>query len=267
MNILEKIIKTKWEEVEKQKSLYPVKLLEQSVHYAAPTLSMKKYLVEKGKSGIIAEFKRKSPSRGDINPYAKVEEVSIGYMQAGCSGLSILTDHQYFGGSNQDLQTARQCNFCPILRKDFVVDEYQIVEARSSGADLILLIAEALEDTDVLRLAKFAKELQLEVLLEMHGEEQMSKLNDYIDIVGINNRNLKTFEVNVDTSLRLINAIPESFTKISESGISAPETIVQLKSAGFDGFLIGENFMRTAEPGRSCMQFIQRIHNLEKSAS
>lgn len=264
MNRLEQIISTKRQEVSERKSLYPAKLLEQSVHFLAPTLSMKKYLLDKGKSGIIAEFKRRSPSRGEINPYATVEEVSIGYMQAGCSGLSILTDKTYFGGSNQDLETARAFNFCPILRKDFIIDEYQIIEARSIGADLILLIGEVLENVEVTRLAKFAHSLGLEVLLEMHDKDQLIKLNECIDLVGVNNRDLKTFEVNIETSLELVDLIPNGFTKISESGISTPESIIRLKSAGFDGFLIGENFMRTSDPGKTCMHFIQRINNLEK---
>ncbi len=264
LNRLEQIIATKQREVSERKSLYPAKLLEQSVHFPAPTLSMKKYLLDKGKSGIIAEFKRRSPSRGDINPYAKVEEVSISYMQAGCSGLSVLTDKTYFGGSNKDLEIARAFNFCPILRKDFIIDEYQIVEARSIGADVILLIAEVLDNAEVTRLAKFAHSLGLEVLLEMHHKDQLHKLNEDIDLVGVNNRDLKTFDVNIKTSLELVGLIPDGFTKISESGISTPQSIVKLKSAGFDGFLIGENFMRTSDPGKTCLHFIQRINNLEK---
>lgn len=264
MDILTLITHNKRKEVAEKKELYPSKLLEKSLHFNAPIVSMKKYLQRDDKTGIIAEFKRKSPSKDMINAYAKVEEVTIGYMQAGCSGLSVLTDKQFFGGSNKDLETARDYNFCPILRKDFIIDEYQIIEARSIGADTILLIAEILKKEEVEALAKFAKSLGLEVLMEVHAEEQFSKLNPYIDIVGVNNRDLKTFKVSIKNSLELIKMIPDDFTKISESGISNPESILELRKAGFDGFLIGEAFMKTSDPALACREFIQEIELLEK---
>jgi indole-3-glycerol phosphate synthase len=215
------------------------------------------------KSGIIAEFKRKSPSKGMINGSASVEQVSIGYMQAGASALSILTDKEYFGGSNEDLKVVRKYNFCPILRKDFVVDEYQIIEAKSIGADCVLLIAAALDPGKLKFLAAFAKSLGLEVLLEVHDGEELDRcLNDHVDLVGINNRNLKTFEVSLDTSLNLINKIPSNFVKISESGISDPNTMIELKKAGFDGFLIGENFMKSARPEQAAYNFIKEYRKL-----
>jgi indole-3-glycerol phosphate synthase len=263
MNILEKIIAAKKSEVEEKKALVPAKLLEQSIHFDAPVLSMKKYITRPDKSGIISEFKRKSPSKGLINPYAKVEEVTVEYMQAGSSGLSVLTDNTFFGGSNEDLLKAREFNFCPILRKDFIISEYQIIEARSIGADVILLIAECLEKEPMESLAKFAKSLGLEVLMELHSQAELSKVNRYVDIVGINNRDLTTFEVNLENSIRISDQIPNDFVRISESGISDPETIVELKKAGFHGFLIGENFMKTADPGKTCMHFIQEIKKLE----
>lgn len=263
MNILEKIIADKYKEVEEKSSILPVKLLERSAYFEGKVVSMKKYVTNPDKSGIIAEFKRKSPSKGMINASASVEQVSIGYMQAGASALSILTDKEYFGGTNEDLKIARKFNFCPILRKDFVVDEYQIVEAKSIGADCILLIAAALEPEKLKSLAAFAKSLGLEVLLEVHdGEELEKSLNENVNLVGVNNRNLKTFEVSLDTSLSLVNRIPSNFVKISESGISDPNTLIELKKAGFDGFLIGENFMKSARPEQAAYNFIKEYQKL-----
>jgi indole-3-glycerol phosphate synthase len=263
MNILDQIIANKFLEVAERKSLVPVKLLEQSIFFDSKVVSMKKYVTNPEKTGIIAEFKRKSPSKGMINSASKVETVSIGYMQAGASALSILTDSNYFGGSSEDLKSARHYNFCPILRKDFVVDEYQIVEAKSTGADCILLIAAALEPEKLKSLAYFAKSLGLEVLMEVHdGEELDRSLCDALDIVGINNRNLKTFEVSLQTSLDLVNRIPSDFLKISESGISDPATLIQLRAVGFDGFLIGENFMKSARPEQAAYNFIKEYKKL-----
>ncbi|WP_268036471.1 indole-3-glycerol phosphate synthase TrpC [Algoriphagus sp. PAP.12] len=264
MNILDKIIADKYKEVADKKSLIPVKLLEKSIYFDGKVVSMKKYVTHPDKSGIISEFKRKSPSKGVINGGASVETVSIGYMQAGASALSVLTDQTYFGGSNDDLKIARKFNFCPILRKDFVVDEYQIIEAKSIGADCILLIAAALEPAKLKSLAYFAKSLGMEVLLEVHdGEELEISINDGVDLIGVNNRNLKTFEVSIETSLSLVDEIPDSFVKISESGISDPKTMVELKKAGFDGFLIGENFMKSARPEQAAYTFIKEFKKLQ----
>ncbi|MFT5384069.1 MAG: indole-3-glycerol phosphate synthase [Saprospiraceae bacterium] len=263
MTILGKIIAHKKEEVANRKKLYPINLLEQSTYFETPVVSMKKYLLREDKSGIIAEFKRRSPSKGDINPYATVESVSIGYMQAGASGLSILTDEKFFGGKSEDLTIARKYNFCPILRKDFVIDEYQLIEARSIGADTVLLIAECLEKEQLKQLANTARSLGLEVLMEVHSIGQLSKLCEEVTIVGVNNRNLETFEVSIQTSLELAEAIPSGFTKISESGISDPKTIIKLQEAGYDGFLIGEAFMKTADPARACLNFIQELEVLK----
>ena len=262
MTILDKIVQHKKQIVLDRKALYPSKLLEKSIYFNTPAVSLKKYLQRPDKSGIIAEFKRHSPSKGDINPYAKVEEVSIGYMQAGASALSILTDQKFFKGKNEDLIEARKFNFCPILRKDFIIDEYQIIEAKSIGADAILLIAECLDNQQVINLSKTAKSLGLEVLLEIHSESQLQKLTPDIDIVGVNNRNLDTFKVSIKTSLDLFPKIPAEFLKISESGISNPHTIVELKALGFQGFLIGETFMKTANPDKACRQFIQEVRTM-----
>lgn len=263
MNILDKIIAQKHVEVAEKKSLVPAKMLEKSIFFDGQVVSMKKYVCDSEKSGIISEFKRKSPSKGLINGSASVEGVSIGYMQAGASALSILTDTDFFGGSNADLKEARKFNFCPILRKDFVVDEYQIIEAKSIGADCILLIAAALEPARLKELAAFAKSLGLEILMEVHdGEELERSLCDELDLVGVNNRNLKTFDVSLQTSLHLVDKIPSDFVKISESGISDPATLITLKKAGFDGFLIGENFMKSIRPEQAAYNFIKEYKKL-----
>lgn len=263
MNIIDKIIAQKHIEVAEKSSLVPVKLLEKSIFFEGKVVSMKRYVTDAEKSGIISEFKRQSPSKGIINGAAQVETVSIGYMQAGASALSILTDKDFFGGSNEDLKSARKFNFCPILRKDFVIDEYQILEAKSIGADCILLIAAALEPAKLKSLAAFARSLGLEVLMEVHDREELERsLCDELDLVGVNNRNLKTFDVSLDTSLELVEKIPSSFVKISESGISKPETLVTLKKAGFDGFLIGENFMKSSRPEQAAYNFIKEYKKL-----
>lgn len=263
MNILDEIIAQKHIEVTERMSLVPVKLLEKSVFFEGKVVSMKKYVTDVEKTGIITEFKRKSPSKGVINGSATVEAVSIGYMQAGASALSILTDTDFFGGSNADLKEARKFNFCPILRKDFIVDEYQLLEAKSIGADCILLIAAALEPSKLKQLAAFAKNLGLEVLMEVHdGEELDRSLCEDLDLIGVNNRNLKTFEVSLQTSLELVDKIPSDFIKISESGISDPSTLITLKKAGFDGFLIGENFMKSSRPEQAAYNFIKDYKKL-----
>src|SRR3990170_4153020 len=220
MNILEEIIEHKRKEVFERKELYPVKFLEQSIFFGSQPVSLKKYIQREDKSGIIAEIKRKSPSKGIINPYVAVERTSIGYMQAGASALSILTDKNFFGGSNEDLTTARKYNFCPILRKDFTIDEYQIVEAKSIGADAILLIAAALEPSKLKSLADFAHTFGLEVLLEVHNEEELEgSLDAGADLIGVNNRDLKTFQLSIEVSKRLADLIPSTVVKVSESGI------------------------------------------------
>ncbi|MCH7398211.1 indole-3-glycerol phosphate synthase TrpC [Belliella sp. DSM 107340] len=263
MNILDKIIAFKKTEVAERSSIVPVKLLEKSIYFESAVVSMKDYICDPEKTGIIAEFKRKSPSKGDINPSASVETTSIGYMQAGASALSILTDQEFFGGKNEDLVTARKFNFCPLLRKDFIIDEYQIIEAKSIGADCILLIAAALEPARLKELAKFAKSLGLEVLMEVHdGDELASSVNEFLDLVGVNNRSLKTFDVSLQTSYDLVDRIPNEFVKISESGISRPDTLVSLKQAGFEGFLIGENFMKSSRPHQAAYNFMNEYREL-----
>jgi len=263
-NIIQKIVDYKQKEVAANKERYPTKLLEETIYFQTPTVSLSDYLLRKDKSGIIAEFKRKSPSKGDINPYASIEEVTIGYMQAGASALSVLTDTHFFGGKNADLTQARKYNFCPILRKDFIIDEYQIIEAKSIGADAILLIAACLEKKQLDTLAQFAKSLGLEVLIELHGVDELSKLSAHADVVGVNNRDLKTFQVSIEHSIELFPKLPKDMVKISESGINDPNAVVQLRRAGFQGFLIGEYFMKNDHPEHKCREFIQRIQRMEE---
>ena len=263
MNILDEIVANKRKEVEERKSLYPVKLLEKSIHFPAPVISLKKYLLREDKSGIIAEIKRKSPSKGIINKYVSVERTSIGYMMAGASALSVLTDEKYFNGSSQDLMTARKYNFCPILRKDFIVDEYQVIESKSIGADAILLIAAVLTPDEMKKLAALATSLNLEILIEVHSREEIdSHIDGSQALVGINNRDLKTFKVDFNTSIELGSKLPGETVKVAESGISDPEVIVRLRDHGFNGFLIGEYFMSHSRPEKACDDFIHNLNRL-----
>ncbi|RQO29818.1 indole-3-glycerol phosphate synthase TrpC [Taibaiella sp. KBW10] len=262
MSILEKIVATKQAEVAERKALYPMLLLERSVYFDAPAVSLKEYVLRADKSGIIAEFKRRSPSHGAINEYASIEKVSIGYMQAGASALSVLTDKIYFGSQHHDLETARNYNFCPILRKEFIIDEYQIIEARAQGADAILLIAAILSKHQINAFTRMAHALGMEVLLEVHEKEELQQMNTEVDLIGVNNRNLKTLETNCAHSIELLRYIPEGMVKVSESGIDSPETAWKLKKAGFEGLLIGEQFMRSAAPEKACADFVKQLNVL-----
>ena len=259
MNILDKIVAEKQKEVELKKSISPVKTLEHSIYFKMPCVSMKNAITDPKKSGIIAEFKRQSPSKGVINDKVDVEQVTTGYAEAGASALSVLTDFRFFGGENADLLAARKVNSIPILRKDFIISEYQIIEAKSTGADTILLIAAILDKKRVKTYAELAHNLGLQVLLEIHNKQELDVLCDTVDLAGVNNRNLKTFIVNIQTSIDLADKIPDEFIKISESGISEPENIIELKKYGFQGFLMGENFMKTQNPAKACSDFIAKL--------
>ncbi|WP_303311099.1 indole-3-glycerol phosphate synthase TrpC [Hymenobacter sp. BT730] len=265
MTILDKIIVHKRQEVASRQGLVPAKLLEQSLYMNAQPLSLRRYLLRDDLSGIIAEFKRKSPSKGVINAHAPVERTTLGYMQAGASALSILTDTEFFGGKNEDLTTARRYNFCPILRKDFVVDEYQILEAKSIGADAVLLIAAVLTPEEVLRMGRFAKSLGLEVLLEIHNAEELDRTlhPDAVSLVGVNNRNLHDFSVSLDTSGELAQRIPSEFVKVTESGLTSAAEIEALRAVGYRGFLIGETFMRNSRPEKACAALVQQLRHTE----
>ncbi|MDR3712150.1 MAG: indole-3-glycerol phosphate synthase TrpC [Puia sp.] len=258
MNILDKIIAHKRLEVFGRKGALPVKELEKKPFFTRTTYSLREFLTDPSRTGIIAEFKRRSPSKGVINDTADVAEVTKAYATHGASCLSVLTDGSFFGGSTGDLEKAR-VNAIPILRKDFVIDEYQVVEARAMGADVILLIAACLTPVEVRRLAAFAKSLQLEVLLEIHNEEELGHICEDTSLIGVNNRDLKTFTVDVQRSVELSEKIPEGKIMISESGISQVDTIVRLKSSGFRGFLIGENFMKDKDPASAFEKFTGKL--------
>ncbi|HVM89295.1 MAG TPA: indole-3-glycerol phosphate synthase TrpC [Puia sp.] len=258
MNILETIIESKKSEVRSRKSEVGIADLEKSVFFDRETWSLKKSLLDNSHTGIIAEFKRKSPSKGMINAHADVVKITKAYTDYGASALSVLTDETYFGGTADDLVKAR-INRIPILRKDFIIDEYQIVEAKSMGADIILLIAACLSPRQVQNLAKFARSLQLEILLELHGENELEHVCDETDIVGINNRNLKTFQVDIDRSLRMAEKIPVEKLKVAESGINSVDNILLFKKNGFRGFLIGENFMKEEDPAVAFASFVNKL--------
>ena len=258
MTILDKIIATKVLEVAARKALTPISVLEKSPGFTRTCLSLKQSLLS-SESGIISEFKRKSPSLGWIHEDADAVDIAAGYSAAGASGISILTDLEYFGGTPMDLMAARSFVACPILRKDFIIDEYQLYEAKAMGADVILLIAAALTVSQTLALATKAHELGLEVLLEVHNEEEIAHANEFVDMLGVNNRNLKTFEQSIQTSFDLADLIPEKFVKISESGISNVETVKELRKVGYKGFLMGENFMKEENPDEALARFIEEL--------
>ena len=261
MTILDKIIAFKKKEIAKIKAEVPLKKLVESPSFARQTISLKQSLLEVGSTGIIAEYKRQSPSKGIINDKATIAEVTNGYLDANVSAQSILTDTSFFGGTMADLMEARVINQKkPILRKDFIIDGFQIVEAKAIGADVILLIASCLTSEEIKNYGNLARDLDMEVLYEVHSQLDLDKINDLDNkIIGINNRDLNTFEVNLDHSIKLANQIPNSSIKVSESGISDPRIITGLKEYGFQGFLIGENFMKNENPGESCQDFISQI--------
>ena len=259
MNILDKIIFDKRNEVALKKSIIPISQLENSALFGCRTISLSKIL-RNSNSGIIAEHKRRSPSKAEINYSFSVEEVAKGYLNAGVCGISVLTDGKYFGGSLDDLLLARASVSIPLLRKEFIIDEYQILEAKAHGADIILLIAAVLTREEIKNLSEFAQSLGLEVLLEVHNLEELQKsIMPTLDMIGVNNRNLKTFEVSLDFSKELASEIPDEFVKVSESGISSIEAINELKTYGYKGFLIGENFMKTDNPGKAASDFIKQL--------
>jgi len=261
MTILDKIIAFKKKEIAKIKAEVPVKKLVESPSFGRTVFSLKKSLLEVGSTGIIAEFKRQSPSKGIINDKATIADVTNGYLDANIAAQSILTDTSFFGGTMADLMEARIINQQkPILRKDFIVDGFQIVEAKAIGADVILLIASCLTSEELKNYGNLATDLGMEVLYEVHSQQDLDKINDLDNkIIGINNRNLKTFAVDLDNSIKLADQIPDTSVKISESGISDPRIIMGLKEYGFQGFLIGENFMKEENPGEACQNFINHI--------
>ncbi|MEM1258516.1 MAG: indole-3-glycerol phosphate synthase TrpC [Bacteroidota bacterium] len=259
MNILEKIVADKRKEVQLKSSLLPVSQFEKSVLFERKGHSLVSAL-RGSETGIIAEHKRRSPSKQTINQKSNVAQVAKGYQEAGVCGMSILTDITYFGGSLEDLLLARASVGMPLLRKEFIIDEYQILEAKAHGADVILLIAGVLTRKEIKMFSELAKSLGMEILLEVHNKEELEKaLMPSLDLLGVNNRNLKTFEVSLETSKELSGQIPDDFVKVSESGISSIRAIKELKQYGYQGFLIGENFMKTNNPGASASAFIKEL--------
>lgn len=263
MNILDKIIEAKKIEVAQRKTVRPIHQLERETFFSHKTLSLRDYLLREDKTGIIAEFKRKSPSKGIINDLASVTSVTKAYAAHGASGISVLTDQYFFGGTLDDLQAAT-INNVPLLRKDFIIDEYQLVESKAFGAEVILLIAACLTPTEVKRLSATARDLGLNVLLEIHNEEELGHIVPTVDVVGVNNRDLKTFITDINRSVTLSSLIPKDVIKISESGIDDIASIQLLKQYGFHGFLVGEKFMKEKDPGLAFENFVSALDNANK---
>ena len=258
MNILETIIAKKKLEVAGKKHNKSISELEDGPFFKNETLSFKDFLLRDDRTGIIAEFKRRSPSKGVINSTATVADVTSAYAKYGASGISILTDEEFFGGSLNDLLEAT-INEVPLLRKDFIIDEYQLIESKAFGAEVILLIAACLTKEQVKSLANAAKRIGLNVLLEIHNEEELEHICDDVDVVGINNRDLKTFKVDINRSVELSAKIPSDKVKISESGIDTVSNINLLRQHGFNGFLIGEKFMKNRDPGKAFQDFTEEL--------
>ncbi|MBE9584724.1 indole-3-glycerol phosphate synthase TrpC [Mucilaginibacter sp. JRF] len=260
MTILDKIVANKRKEVANAKTRVSYTKLEEAEHFSRETYSFREFLLAPDRTGIIAEFKRRSPSKGIINDKVTVKQVTTAYAAAGASALSVLTDKQFFMGQKVDVKKARAYNNIPILRKDFMIDEYQVIEAKAMGADVILLIAAILTPAEIDKLATLAKSLGLNVLLEVHNLEELERsIHPQLDAIGVNNRNLADFTVSVDTSFQLAKHIPDEFLKVSESAISNTEVIKELKQAGFSGFLIGENFMKEEDPGAAIREFVKGL--------
>ncbi len=259
ITILDEIIDHKRQELIQRKKETPVSRLEKCPFFSRTPISLKASLNSEKASGIIAEYKRMSPSAGWINQNADPVDITRGYIKAGASALSVLTDRKYFAGKRDDLIRVRETNESPILRKEFMIDEYQVVEAKAIGADAILLIASVLDNTRIMELSKLAHSLGMEVLMEVHEAAELAYLNDWIDIVGVNNRDLKKMETDVQTSVDMAGLIPDRYLKISESGINNPETVKKLKKLGYKGFLVGEYFMQQDDPIKSCSGFIKKI--------
>lgn len=261
MTILDNIVAQKKIEVAAAKQAISRAELETGALFSRKPLSLSDFLLDETRSGIIAEYKRQSPSKGIINANATVSEVTQGYAAAGASALSVLTDSTFFGGHADDLLEARRLNTLPILRKDFIIDAYQLYEAKAWGADVVLLIAAILTPEQIADFGRQAKDMGLSVLLEVHNEAELQRsLCDMVDAVGVNNRNLSDFTVDIQTSFRLSAQIPDRFLKVSESAIDNPHVIVALREAGFRGFLIGENFMKTDKPGEAMKAFVGEVN-------
>jgi indole-3-glycerol phosphate synthase len=262
MNILDTIIEKKKIDLEERKRAKDISELKKMPLFLKETISFKDFLLNPQKTGIIAEFKRRSPSKGIINNVSNVEDVTSEYVKYGASAISILTDEEFFGGTLDDLLKVSGSKV-PVLRKDFIIDEYQIVESKAFGADIILLIAACLTKKDVKKFASDAKNIGLNVLLEIHNESELQHICEEVDVVGINNRDLKSFKVDLQHSIALCKKIPSDKIKISESGIDDVKTILHLKENGFSGFLMGEKFMKEKDPGQAFRDFVKELNGIE----
>lgn len=258
MNILQHIVNDIQKDLVLKKQIVPIDRLESSPLFERQTNSLRQRVVET--EGIIAEHKRRSPSKQNINFGLRLADVAQGYASAGVAGMSVLTNNQYFGGSIEDLLLARQACELPLLRKEFIVDEYQVLEAKANGADAILLIAACLERPDIQILSALAQQLGMEVLLEVHNADELEKsIMPSIDMIGVNNRDLTSFSVSLETSKSLVDQIPTEFVKLSESGLTSAESVFELRDCGYQGFLMGEYFMKTDDPGVSAQNFIKSL--------
>jgi indole-3-glycerol phosphate synthase len=261
MSILERFRANKERELEERKKLVPIEKLRRSIHFETGTVSLLHFLQREDKSGVIAEFKRASPSSGELNAHAEPGMTSLRYMQGGAAALSVLTDGPFFNGSLEDLQEARRFNYCPVLRKDLIIDPYQLYEARSYGADAVLLIDRALEPEQSKDLADQARELDLEVLFELDDIDGAERIPEAATLVGINNRDLATGTVDTEKAEKLLPQLNTRKPLVVESGIEDPETVARLRREGFTGFLIGSAFMRQPRPGDACRTFIRELEN------
>lgn len=260
-NILDKIIANKKREIANQKKQYTIDDLLKKIEKRGKTNSgLFKKSLQTSPTGIIAEFKRRSPSKDWLFEKARIENIVPAYSKSGASAISVLTDFDFFGGTLFDLSLASGLTNIPLLRKDFMVDEYQFYQAAANGASAILLIASALSVEDTKQFAAKAKDLGLDVLLEIHNEAELSYINEYVDVVGINNRDLTSFITDIQISFDLADKIPSEFVKISESGISSPQAVLDLREAGYRGFLMGETFMKTDDPGKALSDFIKELN-------
>jgi indole-3-glycerol phosphate synthase len=260
MDILDAICRSKRLEISRQKDATPLSDLKNSLNNTSRKKVSFKQTLSGSETGIIAEFKRKSPSKGWINQEADATHIVRSYEEAGAAAISCLTDEPFFGGSFTDFEKAREViNRIPLLRKDFILDEYQLFQSKLMGADVILLIAACLTAEEIVRFTAIAHALDMEVLLEIHDESELASICPDVDVIGVNNRNLKTFVTDIRHTIELASRIPKQFLKISESGLSRPETVIELRQAGFRGFLMGENFMKTTDPGESLREFIRML--------
>lgn len=258
-DVLHNIIADKKKEVDYHKSVVSIKALENELKKYDKDIKSLVDALQKSESGIIAEFKRRSPSKGWINESASAKEIVPIYENSGATAISILTDEKYFGGLLDDLKIGSSLVNVPVLRKDFIIDEYQIIQARLFGASAILLIAAALTKDEVNRLTRFAIDLGLDILLELHDESELDYIRPEHNIIGINNRNLGTFDTTIDKSYQMSKHLPSDAIWVAESGISSPETVTELRKVGYRGFLIGEHFMRGNSPGEELINFIEFI--------